>query len=261
MSRGDILERIIAVKRREVEARKQVKSGLQLENLVTDAAPVLNFSGQLTGPGYNVIAEIKKASPSKGVIRKRFDVVEIAESYEKHGASCLSVLTDEEFFGGDDDDLRSAKQQTSLPVLRKDFIIDRYQILETRALGADCLLLIVAALDTPTFQQLHSFAKTVGLQTLVEVHDRSELDQALTVEADLIGINNRNLKTFETSLDVTLNLIGEVTKEVPVVSESGIHTREDVRMLRESRVSGFLVGEAFMRAPDPGAELQKLFAV
>ncbi|MDH3450404.1 MAG: indole-3-glycerol phosphate synthase TrpC, partial [Gammaproteobacteria bacterium] len=207
-----------------------------------------------------VIAEIKKASPSKGVIREDFDAVEIARSYLAGGASCLSVLTDRDFFQGHEDFLVAAREASGLPVIRKDFIVDTYQVIESRALGADCILLIVAALDDESLAGLHGEARLLGMDVLVEVHDRDELERALRLDLELIGINNRDLRTFETSLDTTISLLELVPAGCLVVTESGIHSREDVALMRSHEVHAFLVGEAFMRAPDPGQELRKLFA-
>jgi indole-3-glycerol phosphate synthase len=207
-----------------------------------------------------VIAEIKKASPSKGVIRENFNPVEIASTYAAHGAACLSVLTDVQFFQGSYDYLRQARAACSLPVLRKDFIIDPYQIAHARALGADCILLIVAALSLAQLKEFQSLATELGMDVLVEVHDRDELDKALQLEGSLLGINNRNLRSFETSLQNTLDLLPDIPAGKRVITESGILTPEDVRKMREHEVNAFLVGEAFMRAPDPGVALRELFA-
>ena len=206
-----------------------------------------------------VIAEIKKASPSKGVIREDFDPVAIAEAYQRGGAACLSVLTDRDFFQGHEDYLSAAREACDLPVIRKDFIVDPYQVVEARAIGADCILLIVAALDDATLAELDAAARELGMDVLVEVHDRTELERALRLELDLVGINNRNLRTFETRLETTLDLLDAVPPGCLVVTESGIHGRADVARMRASGVHAFLVGEAFMRAEDPGAELQYLF--
>jgi indole-3-glycerol phosphate synthase len=206
-----------------------------------------------------VIAEIKKASPSKGLLRARFDPAAIAASYERCGAACLSVLTDTTFFQGRLDDLRAARAACRLPVLRKDFTIDAYQIHEARAAGADCILLIAAALELNAIHELENAARESGLAVLVEVHDAAELERALELKTPLIGINNRNLRTFETHLETTLDLLERIPSDRLVVTESGILTPDDVRRMRARRVDCFLVGEAFMRAEDPGAELERLF--
>lgn len=206
-----------------------------------------------------VIAEIKKASPSKGVIRHDFDPKSIAIGYEKAGATCLSVLTDESFFQGSDDDLIRARESVRIPVLRKEFIVDPYQVFESRTLGADCLLLIVATLEPQRLRELVSLAVQLHLDVLVEVHDEQELQSALELDLPLIGINNRNLATFETTLDTTFNLLAAIPENRLVVTESGIATRDDVTRMREQGVDAFLVGEAFMRAVDPGAALRELF--
>jgi indole-3-glycerol phosphate synthase len=206
-----------------------------------------------------VIAEIKKASPSRGVIRENFNPVEIATSYAAHGAACLSVLTDVKFFQGSYDYLRQARAACTLPVLRKDFMIDSYQVAHARALGADCILLIVAALAPNQLRDLESAAIELGMDVLVEVHDRTELETALTLKTPLLGINNRNLRTFETSLENTLELLDDIPEGKRVITESGILSRDDVRLMREHNVHAFLVGEAFMRAPDPGEALRELF--
>lgn len=207
-----------------------------------------------------VIAEVKKASPSKGVIREQFKPAEIAASYEKGGATCLSVLTDIDFFQGADVYLQQARAACALPALRKDFTLDAYQIWEARALGADAILLIVACLELPVLRNLYDCATEAGLDALIEVHDARELDEALTLGADMIGINNRNLHTFETSLDTTLDLLDRIPAGVQVVTESGFSTPEQVAGMRSRGVQSFLIGEAFMRAEDPGSELKRLFA-
>jgi indole-3-glycerol phosphate synthase len=206
-----------------------------------------------------VIAEIKKASPSRGVLREQFDPGEIARSYERGGASCLSVLTDVDFFQGADAYLQQARAACSLPVLRKDFMIDPYQVYEARVLGADCILLIVAALDDVMLNELYQLAGHLGMDALIEVHDESELERALWLDATLIGVNNRNLRTFETSLATTLDLLERIPAGRLVVTESGIHTREDVALMRSRGVNAFLVGEAFMKADEPGEKLAELF--
>jgi indole-3-glycerol phosphate synthase len=206
-----------------------------------------------------VIAEVKKASPSKGVLREDFDPAAIAQSYASHGATCLSVLTDRQYFQGSPDALRAARDVCSLPILRKDFMIDPYQIVEARQMGADCILLIVSALEVAQMQALEAAAIDLGLDVLVEVHDAAELDQALQLKTTLVGINNRNLKTFETRLETTLDLLHRIPSNRLVVTESGIHQAADVERMRAAGVNAFLVGEAFMRAPDPGVELARLF--
>ena len=207
-----------------------------------------------------MIAEIKKASPSKGILRADFDPVAIAKSYASAGACCLSVLTDRKFFQGSEEFLTSAREASGLPVLRKDFIIDPYQVYEARLIGADCVLLIVAALGDASLAELLILARDLGMDVLVEVHDESELERALRVDARLIGINNRDLRSFETRLETTLRLLDQIPNDRLVVTESGIHTRDDVSLMRSNGVSVFLVGEAFMKADDPGERLRDLFA-
>jgi len=263
VSRPDILHRILARKQQEIEARQRSASLESLRQKAIDASPPRGFVAALkrrVGLGEAaVIAEIKKASPSKGVIRDDFDVVEIARSYAAGGASCLSVLTDRDFFQGHDDFMVAARAACELPVIRKDFIMASYQVVESRSLGADCILLIVAALDDETLVSLHEEAQTLGMDVLVEVHDRDELERALKLDLDLIGINNRDLRTFDTSLDTTIDLLGLVPGNCLVVTESGIHSRDDVALMREHDVHAFLVGEAFMRVADPGQGLKQLF--
>ena len=261
---SDILQQILAVKREEVAAARAAKPLEALRDEAQAAPPVRDFAGALRGriaagrPG--VIAEIKKASPSKGVLRADFQPAEIARSYARHGAACLSVLTDRQFFQGDPAYLAQARDASGLPVLRKDFMIDPYQVVEARALGADCILLIVAALDLATMQALEAQAEALGLAVLVEVHDSAELEAALKLRTPLLGINNRNLRTFETRLETTLDLLGAIPAGRLVITESGILTSADVARMRARHVHAFLVGEAFMRAPDPGVELSRLFA-
>jgi len=261
---SDILDRILAVKREEIEAARGARS---LESLRADCEalePARDFAGALQAKiaagKAGVIAEIKKASPSKGVLRADFRPAEIAESYARHGAACLSVLTDRQFFQGDPAYLQAARARSGLPVLRKDFMIDAYQVVEARAMGADCILLIVAALDTAQMRELESLAHALGMAVLVEVHDAAELDRALELRTPLLGINNRNLRTFETRLSATLDLLPRIPADRLVVTESGIVRPEDVALMRGNGVHAFLVGEAFMRAEDPGAELARLFA-
>jgi indole-3-glycerol phosphate synthase len=261
---SDILQKILSVKREEIAAAKAKKPLAEMRAEAESAAPPRDFTGSLRAkinaglPA--VIAEIKKASPSKGVLRENFDPADIARSYAKHGAACLSVLTDREFFQGDDEYLKRARAACTLPVLRKDFMLDLYQVYEARAIGADCILLIVAALDLPRMEELETLAHGLDMATLVEAHDAKELELALNLKTPLIGINNRNLRTFETRLEITLQLLNLIPNERIVVTESGILKPQDVEMLRANGVNCFLVGEAFMRAPDPGVELTKLFA-
>ncbi|HAI97372.1 MAG TPA: indole-3-glycerol phosphate synthase TrpC, partial [Methylococcaceae bacterium] len=207
-----------------------------------------------------VIAEVKKASPSKGLLREHFNPAEIALSYEIGGAACLSVLTDKDFFQGAEAYLKEARAACGLPVIRKDFIVDRYQVYEARAIGADCILLIVAALDDATLADLYQLAGELGMDVLVEVHDAEELQRALRLNLDLVGINNRNLRTFETSLTTTVDLLKSIPDDIIVVSESGLHKPEDITMLKEHQVHTFLIGEAFMRCDDPGKALKNLMA-
>ncbi len=264
---SDILEKILARKREEVAARRAQVPQAELAARCGDAAPARGFAAALerriAAGEAAVIAEVKKASPSKGLIRPDFDPARIAASYEAGGAACLSVLTDVDFFQGEDAYLREARAACSLPVLRKDFTLDAYQVHEARALGADCILLIVAALDDARLAELAALARSIGLDVLVEVHDAAELARALALPADaglLLGVNNRNLRSFEVSLDTTIALKAHLPCGRRLVTESGIHTREDVAKLREAGVHAFLVGEAFMRAADPGSELARLFA-
>ena len=260
---ADILQRILAVKAQEISAAQARASLAEVRDAAKAASPARDFAGALRAkiaagkPA--VIAEVKKASPSKGVLREHFDPAAIAASYERHGAACLSVLTDSQFFQGKLDDLRAARSACALPVLRKDFMIDPYQVYEARAAGADCILLIVAALETARMRELEAVAQDLGMAVLVEVHDGTELDAALALKTPLIGINNRNLRTFETTLDTTLGLLGKIPANRLVITESGILGTEDVSRMRSHAVHGFLVGEAFMRAADPGMELERLF--
>ena len=259
----DILNRILVRKAEEI-AERQAK--LPLSELVTRIAELPDTRGfaaaieaKIAAGLPAVIAEVKKASPSKGVIRAEFDPAAIAKSYEKAGAACLSVLTDSDFFQGSEAFLQQARAACDLPVLRKDFTIDPYQVYEARAIGADCILLIVAALGDASLLELALLAAELDLDVLVEVHDEEELERALEIPAPLIGVNNRNLRTFETSLDTTLRLQGRIDDGRLLVTESGIHTPADVARMRAAGVEAFLVGEAFMRAADPGAELARLF--
>ncbi len=260
---SDILQRILAVKAQEVAEAQSRLTLAEVQAAARAAAPVRDFVGALRSrmaagrPA--VIAEVKKASPSKGVLREHFDPAAIAATYERHGAACLSVLTDRQFFQGRLDDLKAARAACRLPVLRKDFMMDPYQVYEARAAGADCILLIVAALEFSRMAELEAIALELGMSVLVEVHDGDELDAALKLRTPLLGINNRNLRTFETTLDTTLGLLRRVPENRLVITESGILKPEDVKKMRAHDVHGFLVGEAFMRAADPGAELERLF--
>jgi indole-3-glycerol phosphate synthase len=261
---SDILNKILATKREEVAAAKAIKSLDDLRVEAYDQPDPRDFVGNIfkkvDADLPAVIAEIKKASPSKGVIRENFNPAEIAKSYEKGGAACLSVLTDKQYFQGAPEYLKQARAACKLPVLRKDFMIDPYQVYEARAMGADCILLIAAALDLATMRQLEEVSHDLGMAVLVEVHNAEELEQALHLETPLIGINNRNLRTFEVTLDTTLELLKQLPEDRFVVTESGIFTPEDVALMRSNHVHAFLVGEAFMRQPDPGAELARVFA-
>ena len=260
---SDILDRIVAVKHQEVPAARALRSEAALRELAAAQTPPRGFAAALrdkVAAGLPaVIAEIKKASPSKGVIRQHFVPAEIAASYARHGAACLSVLTDVQFFQGHAEDLRQARAACPLPVLRKDFMIDPYQVLEARAMGADCILLIAACLSDAQMAELEDCAIKLGLDVLVEVHDSAELDRALRLKTPLLGINNRNLRTFEVTLDTTLGLQAQVPADRLLVTESGITGRADVQRMRAAQVHAFLVGEAFMRADDPGLALAALF--
>jgi indole-3-glycerol phosphate synthase len=261
---SDILNKILARKAEEIAQRQTQTSLNELQQRIQQASPVRGFvnalQSKISANQSAVIAEIKKASPSKGVIRPDFNPPEIAKSYQQGGAACLSVLTDVDFFQGSDAYLQQARAACSLPVIRKDFIIDTYQINEARALEADCILLIVAALDQPQLLDLYQCAQELSLDVLVEVHDEAEMERALQIDLPMVGINNRNLRTFETSLQTTINMLGMVPENCFVVTESGIHTRQDVALMRSHQVNAFLVGEAFMRAPDPGSELAAIFS-
>ncbi|MGM3389615.1 indole-3-glycerol phosphate synthase TrpC [Stutzerimonas stutzeri] len=263
MSVPTILEKIISRKHEEV-AERRARVGLgELERLAAGADPVRGFAmrlqEQVARKQPAVIAEVKKASPSKGVLRDDFQPAEIARSYEAGGATCLSVLTDVDFFQGADDYLKQARGACSLPVIRKDFMVDPYQVVEARALGADCILLIAAALDDGQMHELADVASAQGLDVLVEVHDGAELERALQLSTPLVGINNRNLHTFEVSLETTLDLLPRVPRDRLVITESGVLHRADVELMEINKVYAFLVGEAFMRAEQPGVELQRLF--
>jgi len=259
----DILRRILAHKVREVAEQAERLPLRELSHRIEFAGPVRPFLGALRARvdagAPAVIAEIKKASPSAGVIRPDFDPEAIARSYARGGATCLSVLTDREFFQGGDEYLREAREACALPVLRKDFVIDEYQVYEARAIGADCILLIVAALGDAQLRELAGLAAHLDMDALVEVHDEEELDRALAIGAPLIGVNNRDLRTFQTRLETTLRLRERVPEDCLLVTESGMHTREDVARMRRHGVHAFLVGEALMRAPDPGERLLEIF--
>ncbi|EKF73335.1 indole-3-glycerol phosphate synthase [Alcanivorax hongdengensis A-11-3] len=263
MSTGTILDKIVARKHEEVAAGKHRFSVGDLEAMAANQRKARGFAANLYDRVHDrqpaVIAEIKKASPSKGVIRDDFDPVDIARRYQANGAACLSVLTDRDFFQGDEHYLRAARNAVDLPVLRKDFMVDPWQIFESRAMGADAVLLIVAVLSDGQMDELYHAANQIGCDVLVEVHTADELERALKLNAELIGINNRDLHTFETRLDTTLTLAEQVPGDRMVITESGIHTPADVKLMRQNGIHSFLVGEAFMRAQDPGAELKALF--
>ncbi|MFQ6024359.1 MAG: indole-3-glycerol phosphate synthase TrpC [Acidiferrobacterales bacterium] len=260
---SQFLERILARKAQEVIERAESLPLRELSRQV-EAAPtprgfVHALRARVEKDGLAVIAELKKASPSKGVLAADFRPAEIARSYEQHGATCLSVLTDTDFFQGSDEHVREVRAACALPVLRKDFTIDTYQVYEARIIGADCILLIVAALGDTHMRELTVLARELGLDVLLEVHDKQELERALQVDTQLIGINNRNLHTFDVSLQTTLELLEKVPTDRLVITESGIHSTDDVALLCKHGVNAFLVGEAFMRAADPGARLAELF--
>lgn len=260
---SDILERILATKREEVAAGRRLQDLPALRDLAAAAPPVRDFAGALRvrvdrGEAA-VIAEIKKASPSKGLLRADFRPAEIAASYERHGAACLSVLTDRLYFQGSADYLKAARAACALPVLRKDFMVDAYQVHEARAMGADAILLIAAALPVGLMQELEAVAFGHDMAVLVEIHHPDELAAALTLRTPLLGVNNRNLRSFETRLESTLDLLPKIPADRLVITESGIATVADVARMRGQGVNAFLVGESFMRAPDPGAELSRLF--
>jgi len=259
----DILVKILERKHQEIAERSATVSIDALKEQCKSADAVRGFIQSIIDKINNqqpaVIAEIKKASPSKGILRENFKPAEIARSYAEYGAACLSVLTDKDFFQGHEDYLKQARAACELPVIRKDFIIDPYQVYEARAINADCILLIVAVLDDENLQLLFELAHELGMDVLMEVHDRQEMQRALKTGAKLIGINNRNLRTFETSLDTTLSMLDMVSSDHILVTESGIHTKDDVQLMRDNNVNSFLVGEAFMRADNPGKKLAELF--
>jgi indole-3-glycerol phosphate synthase len=264
---SDILNKILDVKADEVAAAKKHRDFASLRRDVeSDAEARATLRGferslrnRIAAGHAGVIAEVKKASPSKGVLREDFQPAQIAQSYAEHGAACLSVLTDVQFFKGSPEYLKQARATCAIPVLRKDFIVDPYQVYQARSWGADCILLIVAALDHGLMAELEACALELGMGVLVEVHDSAELNAALKLKTPLLGINNRNLRTFDTSLQTTIDLLPRIPPEKLVVTESGIRTQDDVKRMRDADVHAFLVGEAFMRAPEPGVELQRLF--
>jgi indole-3-glycerol phosphate synthase len=261
---SDILNKIVAVKREEVAEGLKRKSLQAMRADAESRVLTRDFLGAMrakiaTGQSA-VIAEIKKASPSKGVLRPEFIPADIAQSYAQEGAACLSVLTDRQFFQGSNDFLKQARASCDLPALRKDFMVDAYQVYESRVIGADCVLLIAACLDDAQMADLEAIARSLDMAVLVEVHDREELDRALKLKTPLVGINNRNLRTFEVSLETTLDLVHAVPADRLLVTESGIVSPEDVKRMRDAQVHAFLVGEAFMRAADPGIALSTLFA-
>jgi indole-3-glycerol phosphate synthase len=261
---SDILDKIVAVKREEVATALAKKSLALVREDAESRVLTRDFEGamraKIAAGQVAVIAEIKKASPSKGVLRQEFIPADIAQSYAEHGAACLSVLTDKRFFQGSVDFLKQARASCDLPVLRKDFMIDDYQVYEARAMGADAILLIAACLDDAQMAEMEAVARSLDMAVLVEVHDRAELDRALKLKTRLVGINNRNLKTFEVSLQTTLDMLPAVPSDRLLVTESGILSSDDVKRMREAHVNAFLVGEAFMRAAEPGEALAKLFA-
>lgn len=260
---SDILEKILAVKREEITVLQKIRSEADLLAEANARQDIRGFSAALhrriQQKQNAVIAEVKKASPSKGVIREHFFPTEIAISYANHGATCLSVLTDQQFFQGSPDYLRQARAACNLPVLRKDFMIDPYQIINSRAMGADCILLIVAALSDTQLQELEATALDLGMDVLVEVHNHEELERALTLKSPLLGINNRNLRTFEVNLKNTIDLLNDIPNDKLLITESGIHTPEEVLYMNTHGVYGFLVGESLMRETEPGQALKHLF--
>ncbi|OED35507.1 indole-3-glycerol-phosphate synthase [Chromatiales bacterium (ex Bugula neritina AB1)] len=259
----DVLKKILARKAEEISESCEIESLAAVAQRASEASPVRGFlqslQGRVSAGEPAVIAEVKKASPSKGIIRADFDPAAIAESYSQGGACCLSVLTDRDFFQGSPEFLQQARGVCELPVIRKDFIIDPYQVYEARAMGADCILLIVSALGDAALRELYGLALHLEMDVLIEVHDRAELDRAMQLAPLMIGVNNRNLRTFEVSLDTTLELLELIPDDCLLVTESGILSAEDVALMRASNVNAFLVGEAFMRADSPGDALRKLF--
>ena len=253
-----ILEKIIQHKRLEIEAELTPDYLKQISGKRLGTSQIRDFKNAISGGSLSIIAELKKASPSKGLIRKDFDVVKIAESYQHHGAACISVLTERKFFQGHPDFIHQVKKRVGIPLLRKDFIVDERQIVESYFLGADAILLIVAALDEQELNQLQNTAKKFGLFTLVEVHSAVELDIALKCNCQIIGINNRNLTTFNTDLNISIGLTSQIPTDVVTVSESGIGSPEDCRLLAEHQFDAVLIGESLMRKPDPGAHIPEL---
>jgi indole-3-glycerol phosphate synthase len=262
-STSNILNKILDTKREEIRLTSGYRSLSELEVEVQSAPSVRDFEeairSKIAAGQSAVIAEVKKASPSKGVIREHFDPIEIAQSYERHGAACLSVLTDRDYFMGAAEYLVAARSATRIPVLRKDFIIDPYQIYEARCMGADCILLIVAALEQSQMENLERVAMQLGMSVLVEAHSREEFERATRLQTTLIGVNNRDLRSFETSLQTTLSLLSDLPTGRILITESGIHRREDVALMRDRGINAFLVGEALMRQQDPGLALKSLF--
>ncbi len=260
---SDLLARILATKRRELAETRRAVPDAEMERRARAAPAARDFAGairaRLAAGRPAVIAEIKRASPSKGLLRESFDPAAIASSYAEAGAACLSVLTDQDYFQGAPEHLHAARAACALPALRKDFIVEPYQVLESRALGADCILLIAAALETSAMRALEKQAHELGMAVLVEVHDAAELEAALALETPLLGVNNRNLRSFETTLDTTIGLLPKIPAGRIVITESGILAQADVARMRSHGVNAFLVGEAFMRAPEPGEALRRLF--
>lgn len=260
---NDILAKILQTKKEEVAAARQLRSEADLLREAKSRKDVRGFlralQAKISQNQPAVIAEVKKASPSKGVIRDNFNPTDIATSYAAHGAACLSVLTDMQYFQGAYDHLRQARAACALPVLRKDFMVDPYQIIHARAIGADCILLIVAALSLNQLLEFEALAHELGMDVLVEVHDQAELETALNMKSVMLGINNRDLRSFETSIQNTIGLLPLIPEDKLVITESGILTVEDVKTMRDHKVNAFLVGEAFMRQPDPGVALEQLF--
>ena len=264
MNTGSILDEIIAHKRSENIAQKKVVAISELEKMASVAPPRRSFVGAITAKidskEIAIIAELKKASPSKGIINTHFKPIEIAKAYATGGACCLSILTDQHFFLGHNDYLKDVRACIDLPILRKDFILDEYQVIESRAIGADCILLIVAALAYEELNRLYYTARELDLDVLIEVHNKKELDIALSLSPDLIGINNRNLKTFDTTLDTTFELLQHIPKHITIITESGIRSANDINTMLSRDVRAFLVGEMFMRATEPGVALNNLLS-